>query len=161
MRTPLADVHVDERQLDAGVRAHPGEDPGQQQFGRRREDREVDAARRAAQVLLPGGVDPGDRRGDAGRQSGEYVAVGGEPDAAADALDERDAHLPLQRLQLLRHRAGRAVRGLGDGGDAAALGEFAQDGEQVHVEVDHAGRLQRRLRTIRWSYTFRATTIGA
>lgn len=149
----LADVHVDEHELDARVFPHPAEEAGEQELGGRREDREVDLADGAVQVLAPGGVHRGDGGGRPGGEPREHPAVLGEADAAAPTFDERDPGLPLEGAELLRHRTRGAVGGLGDGGDAAAVGEFAEDREELHVEVDHAGTLHRRCRIIRWCYS--------
>ena len=58
--------------------------------------------------------------------SGERAARGGEREPAPGALGEGHAGLALEHLELLGHRRRGAVRGLRDGGDAAAFGELAQ-----------------------------------
>jgi hypothetical protein len=76
------------------------------------------------------------------------MALVGQHDAPAGATDELDPELALERLQLLRHGAGRPVRRGRDGGDAAAVGELPQ---QVEVGEVHEGSLQRPRGDLRWS----------
>ena len=60
-----------------------------------------------------------------------------------------------------RHIGGR-VRTLrfGDGRYAAPLGELPEDGEELDVEVDHAGTLHPRCHIVRWSYSVGAARVG-
>ena len=155
----LADVDVGQHELDAGVLTHPGQQAGQQQLGSGREDRQVDRAGRAAEVLLPGRVHRRDGGGDPGGQSGEDPAVVGQSHAATDAFDQRDADLALQGPELLRHRARRPVGGRGDGGDGPAFLQLAEHRQQRDVEPDHAGTLQRRCPNVRWSFRVGCGTI--
>lgn len=63
------------------------------------------------------------------------VASGrGEDDPAAGAFEQRDAGLLLQYGQLLGHRRGAEAERLGDGGDGAEVGEFAQQAQASDVE---------------------------
>ena len=56
-------------------------------------------------------------------------------EATAGALGERDAGLPLERLELLRDGRRGEVQGLRDGGHRAAIGELAQEPEAANVHV--------------------------
>ena len=58
----------------------------------------------------------------------------GEDDAAADPLEQGDAGLPLETLDLLADRAGREPQRRGGGADRAVLGDGAQGGEGIEVE---------------------------
>jgi len=70
----------------------------------------------------------------------------GEPDAAADRLEQRHPGLRLELAELLRDR-GRAVgQRPRDGGEGAAPVQFAQQPQSVHVE--HASPVLDRLVTL-------------
>jgi len=58
----------------------------------------------------------------------------GQPQPAAGLLEQRDAGLALERLQLLRHGGRRVAESIGGGGDRAAGGELAEDSEAADVE---------------------------
>ena len=66
----------------------------------------------------------------------EQAAGVGEAHAAAVPLEQRLAGLALELGQLLRHRRGRDVQGLG-GGDDRAVGRHGMQGAQA-IEVQHA-----------------------
>ena len=69
----------------------------------------------------------------------EYLSCCGQFDPAAGSLDELDAGFALERGQLLRYGGRREPERVGDGGDAAAVCELAQDSQARDVEDDVLG----------------------
>ena len=109
------------------------------------EARHADAARdvagRARQIGL-GRLQARDHRVGV---AGQPVAGLRELHAAADALDQPDAGVALERGELLGDRRGRVGERLGDGRDRAARGELAQEPEPSdveHREADLTGSMQ-------------------
>ncbi len=64
----------------------------------------------------------------------QVLPGGGEPDPPSGAFQQGQAGLPLQHAELLGHRRRAEGEGLGDGGDGAAAGEFAQQAQASYVE---------------------------
>jgi hypothetical protein len=111
------------------------QEAGQQHLAAGREEGDRDLPPRLLDELRPRGLRPLQGDGDVLGRLGEGVAGGGEGDAPSRALRERHTGLPLQGLQLLRYGRRREVQRLGDGGHAAAFGEFAQQLESTDIHA--------------------------
>jgi hypothetical protein len=72
----------------------------------------------------------------------ERVRGLGQADAAADPLEELDAHLLLEAGELLGDGRRRVVERVGDRSDRAPMLELAQEPEAIRVE-DHSCQLKR------------------
>ena len=85
-----------------------------------------------------GGVDGGE---DGDAADGQPPTGRGEPDVAADRLDERRADLTGQRGDLLRHGGGGDVHLVGDGTHRPSSGQFEQNPQaaRVHAAIVHDG----------------------
>ena len=68
--------------------------------------------------------------------TGEDPARLGEPDAAADPLDERDAEPLLEALELLADRRLAVAERGRRAGDRPFVGDRLDDPQRLHVEVE-------------------------
>ncbi len=66
--------------------------------------------------------------------SDQVLAGRGEADPAAGALQQGQAGLPFEDAELLGDGRRAEAEGLGDGGDGAAAGEFAQQAQASYIE---------------------------
>ena len=97
-----------------------------------------------------GGRELGGRRLELGEDrlgAGDEPAAGlGQPDAAAVAVEQRDAGLALERGELLGDRRGRERERSRGGRDRPALGDLAQHAHAADVERARGGHRKRSLR---------------
>ena len=130
--------------LDAHT--HPGGAVGQQRGGR--QNQAGQRRGKPADAQLPGvagdvGVEVGPQQLQLGEQrvamGQQHARDGRQAHAAAVGLQQRLAHLALQRGQLLGDRRGRQVQRVGRRRDRAAVGELAQRAQAA--QVDHAAQL--------------------
>ena len=62
----------------------------------------------------------------------------GEAHAPAGALEQRNAGLALEHRELLRHRRGRELQGVGDRGDGPALVQLAEQAQSAELQHGEA-----------------------
>jgi hypothetical protein len=132
-------VEVGAAHDEAGDLRQVGEHAGQERGADGREGEQCDLAARMITELVPQCGRAFERDRDLGRAAGECMARARQDESPAAALRERHPGLALEHLQLLRHRRRRSGGGRGDGGHAAAFGEFSQQVETANI---HVGTLQ-------------------
>ncbi len=133
-------LEVAGRDVEVGVLLREGGDRRREQHAVRARERGAaehagDVRRRAFERGL-GGLELAQDALGAGHEllPGRREAAG-----AAVALEQLDAGLALERLQLLGDRRSGVAERVGGGGDRAAGGELAQDAEAADVEHCESG----------------------
>jgi hypothetical protein len=78
------------------------------------------------------------RRQQASRMHQEVLASGRQRDIAAGAVEQRQADLGLQLLDLHRHRRRRQVQRLGGAGHAAVMRHLGKDPQLAETDIHYS-----------------------
>ena len=134
-RQALLRLELDEPELDVGVLSREGDDRRRHKLepGRRKRA-DPQHARAPGDDRLQVGLRAGELGEDRLRSRDERPAGVRQLDAAARALDQRDARLVLEGGDLLGHSGGREGERPRRGGERAVERDLAKHGETANVE---------------------------